>query len=316
MSTLSFQSRATDLFRPADSDRVAVVSRFANAQVQPANLATGKLLFGKHCAVCHRLEGQGNAIGPNLVAISDKSMPAMLTAIMDPNNAIEEKYLNYVLVTSSGIVMHGILLDESATSITLATAEGKQVSILRSEIDALRLTGKSLMPEGFEQVLSAQDVTDIAGYVQSISVPRKRFDGNEPQVAPVRNDGSIRLFAMHAEIYGPSVQFEDKYRNLGFWSDVHDRAVWTIDAAKAGRYEMYLDYACSPQASANQFQIRVNGQTLSDVVTFTSSWDAYQNKRIGTIELPDEPVKLTVQSSGPISGYLFDLRTIFLYPDD
>ena len=172
------------------------------------------------------------------------------------------------------------------------------------------------MPEGLETVLSPQDVADVVGYVQSISVPRKQFAGNTPRVAPVRNDNSIRLFAMHAEIYGPKVVLEERYRNLGFWSDSNDRAVWKIDAAKAGRYELHLDYACSPQSRTNRFQIRVNGQTLGGSVDFTKSWDDYRSHKVGMIELPEEPVTLSIQSDGPVDGFVMDLRTILLYPSD
>ena len=263
---------------------------------------------------CHQLDGEGRNIGPDLAAISDKSQTAMLTAILDPNRAVEEKYLDYSAITTSGKVLHGILLDESATSIRLATAEGKIVSVLRNQLEELQATGKSLMPEGLEQLLSPQDIVNITAYVQSISVPRKRFAGNVPQVAPMRDDGSIRLFAIHAEIYGPKMILEEKYHNLGFWSDVSDRAVWTIDAPSPGRYELRLDYACAPQRTKNRFQIRVNGQILGGEIESTGSWDSYRGERVGIVELPDEPVKLTIQSEGAIDGFLMDLRTIMLYP--
>ena len=312
----AIRERASKLFSRVDSNRESVVRKYASHALADADLDKGRAVFKKQCSACHQLEGQGNNIGPDLTAISDKSMPAMLTAILDPNRAVEEKYLDYSVLTGDGQLHRGILLDESATSVTLATPEGKTMPILRNEIEELQATGRSLMPEGLETVLSPQDVADVVGYVQSISVPRKRFAGNTPQVAPVRDDGSIRLFAMHAEIYGPKVVLEEKYRNLGFWSDSSDRAVWTIDAVKAGRYELHLDYACSPQTRKNRFQIRVNGQTLGGSVDFTSSWDDYRSHKVGMVELPDEPVTLSIQSDGPVNGFVMDLRTILLYPDD
>ena len=238
----------------------------------------------------------------------------MLVAILDPNRAVEEKYLDYMVVTESGTTHRGILLDESATSITLATPEGETRSILRNEVEELQASGRSLMPVGLEQVLTPQNVTDVTAYVQSISVPRKRFPGNSPQLAPVRDDGSIRLFAIHAEIYGPKIVLEEKYHNLGFWSDTGDRAVWTIDSPTSGEYELILDYACAPQTGKNRYQIRVNGEVLGGEVEFTDSWDAYRHHKVGTIRLPAEPVKLTIQSEGSINGFLMDLRTILLYP--
>ena len=312
----SVRERAAALFAAVDSNRTSVIDRYAVAGSLQADAASGKAAFKKHCSACHQLDGVGNAIGPDLSAISDKSMPAMLTAILDPNRAVEEKYLDYTLITEDGRTQNGLLFQETATAITLAAPNGDRHTVLRNQIDSLIATGKSLMPEGLEQTLTEQNVADIVAYVQSVSVPPKRFAGNTPRVAPVRDDASIRLFAMHAEIYGPDVVFESKYRNLGFWKSPLDRAVWTIDAPQAGRYELLLDYACSPQPEPGRFQVRVAGQTVGGVVEPTNSWDLYRTKKIGMIDLPDEPVQLTIQSDGPIRGFLFDLRTILLYPEE
>ena len=312
----SIRNRAKQIFAVVESNREKIVQQYRSHTTTDPDLARGKAVFGKQCSACHQLEGQGRAVGPDLTAISDKSLPAMFVAILDPNRAVEEKYLDYSVLTESGQLHRGILLEESATSITLATPEGESLAILRNEVEELKASGKSLMPEGLEQVLSAQDIADVTNYIQSISVPRKRFPGNDPQVAPVRDDGSIRLFAIHAEIYGPNVVLEEKYHNLGFWSDTNDRAVWTIDAPRAGKYEMILDYACPPQPSKNRYQIRVNGEVLGGEVEATSSWDNYRSKYVGHIRLPDEPVQLSIQSEGNIDGFLMDLRTILLYPDD
>lgn len=310
------RERANVVFQEVESDRQSIVKQYARETTTTPDIARGKSIFKKQCATCHMLEGQGANIGPDLTAISDKSMPAMLTAILDPNAAVEEKYLDYTVLTSEGETHHGILREESATSITLATPEGKQVVVLRKDLEQLKATGKSVMPEGLEQVLSAQNIADVTGYIQSISVPRKTFPGNVPQLAPVRDDGSIRLFAIHAEIYGPSLVLEEKYHNLGFWSNDRDRAVWTIDAPAAGEYELLLDYSCSPQQAKNRYQVRVNGQVVGGEVDVTGSWDSYTTRKVGMIQLPDKPVQLTIQSDGPIDGFLMDLRTILLYPPE
>ena len=312
----SIRLRAKRHFGEIAGDRQSVVESHSQKMLPlTADVANGRAVFRKQCTACHRLEGEGNAIGPDLAAISDRSLPAMTVAILDPNRAVEDKYLGYTVVTKSGLAHRGMLAEESATALTVATVEGKQQSVLRSEIEELVATGKSLMPEGLEQTLSPQQLRDVVGYVQSVSVPRKQFVGNQPRVAPVRDDGSIRLFAMHAEIYGPGMVFEEKYRNLGFWNSSSDRAVWTIDAPEAAEYELQLDYACPPQPNRNRFRILVNGQVLGGEVESTGSWDAYRGMTVGKVRLPDEPVQLTIQSEGPIGGYLMDLRTIRLYPE-
>ena len=114
---------------------------------------------------------------------------------------------------------------------------------MRADLDELLSTGKSLMPEGMEKELSPQDLADVIAFSRSISAPPKQFPGNEPQVAPARDDGSIRCLAIHARIYGPTLVFEEKYRNLGYWGSIEDHAVWSLDVPQ-GRYVSRDDRLC------------------------------------------------------------------------
>jgi putative heme-binding domain-containing protein len=71
----------------------------------------------------------------------------------------------YTLVTTDGQVMSGVLVSETATSVTLRRAEGAQDVVLRSQIDELRATGKSLMPDGMEENLSEAEVADLLAFL-------------------------------------------------------------------------------------------------------------------------------------------------------
>ena len=92
-----------------------------------------------------------------------------MTAILDPNRAVESRYINYTATTKSRPRVTGILASETSTSITLVGADGKKHQLLRNELDELASSGKSLMPEGLEKDLSPQDMADIirAGSRQS-----------------------------------------------------------------------------------------------------------------------------------------------------
>ena len=72
----------------------------------------------------------------------------MLTAILDPNQAVEDKYRGYSVVTVNGLSETGIIASESTNEIVLQKPENKRRSILRGDIEILRDTGKSLMPDG------------------------------------------------------------------------------------------------------------------------------------------------------------------------
>lgn len=163
------RTRAAKLFDGAISaDRRKVLDDYKEAVMLAGDSRRGKAIFAKSCSICHRLENAGHAVGPDLQAISNKSPLYLLTEILDPNRNVDTRYLGYNAVTQSGRTFTGLLAGESATSITLRAQEGKEQVLLRSELDELQSSGKSLMPEGLEKELSKQDVADLIAYLTAI----------------------------------------------------------------------------------------------------------------------------------------------------
>src|SRR5262249_59171960 len=127
-------------------------------------------------------------------SLGDKSPEALLVAIFDPNRAVEARYLNYIAVLKSGVSYTGLLATETGNSVTLVSQDGKRHAILRTELEALSSTDKSLMPEGLEKDLKPQDVADVISHLRA-GVPaqvRKAFEGNKPELIHPENDGSRR----------------------------------------------------------------------------------------------------------------------------
>lgn len=118
--------------------------------------------------MCHKQNGLGFEVGPNLASLTNRTPETLFSAILDPSAAVEAKYLNFVAVTTSGRSVIGLLSTETGSSLTLIAAEAKTESILRSDIEELRSTGKSLMPEGLEKDLSHQDLADVIEYVRTL----------------------------------------------------------------------------------------------------------------------------------------------------
>jgi len=318
------QYRAPDLRERAEkllavteaTDRQEVLRQFAAAKQLEKNEVHGKVLFEKHCAVCHKLQNVGHSVGADLSALSDRSFESLSVAILDPNKAVEDKYLEYIVVLQDGRQQRGMLASESTNSITLVGQEAKEFAVLRSEIDSITATGKSLMPDGLEKDISVQDFADLVAFLQKLEGEPKSFPGNEPSLPEIRDDGSIRLLATNCRIYGPTVVYEDLYRNLGFWSSTDDRAVWDVDVPKEATYKVIIDYACDDASAGNRCVVNAADQSLSAVVEGTAGWDNYRRMTVGEIKLPKGPVRLTVRSDGAINEYLFDLRGIVLDPMD
>ncbi|MCB9940075.1 MAG: c-type cytochrome [Planctomycetaceae bacterium] len=309
------RDQATKLLSSATAtSRSQVIAEYDHVSRLAGDVERGKLVFTKRCATCHRLQEIGKHVGPDLTALTDKSTTAMLVAILDPNRAVEDKFRNYIALTNDGRQFTGMISNETGNSITLAGADAKEQTILRTDLEELLSTGKSLMPEGMEKDLPPQDMADVIAFAQSVSAPPKHFPGNEPQIAPARDDGSVRCLAIHARIYGPSLIFEEKYRNLGYWGSIEDHAVWSLDVPKAGKYRVTIEYACPDAASGNRWRMAVGQETLSGAVEGTGSWDNYRSVNVGEIDLPAGSSELVFRSDGNIQSHLMDLRSIRLVP--
>ncbi|REJ97796.1 MAG: dehydrogenase [Planctomycetota bacterium] len=151
---------------PTSEDRRKVIDDYTSATELTGDPTRGATVFKKRCATCHRHKEIGNDIGAKLSALQDKSPQSLLTALLDPNRAVEGKYMAYSVVTQDGRVFSGMIVEETATSVTLAKPDGTKEVILRVDIDEIAGTGKSFMPEGLEKDLSPQDIADVISFLR------------------------------------------------------------------------------------------------------------------------------------------------------
>jgi putative membrane-bound dehydrogenase-like protein len=300
-----------------DKDRVKVIDRYHAALRMHANAQHGRQLFEKTCTVCHRLNDVGHSIGPELVALTDKSPQALLVAILDPNRAVEQKYVVYTAVTNQGRQYTGILAAETGSSITLLQQENKQTTILRGELEELSSAGKSLMPEGLEKDFKPQDLADIMAYVASTGPSRKTFAGNKPAIVTTSPDGTLELTANNGEIYGDSLVYEAKRENLGAWHSADDRAVWTVDVPKSGIFTVSVHYSCKNDVAGNRFQFESQDQRITSRVEGTGkAWGVYFPVEIGKMRLKEGRQRLTLRAAEPLKGTLANVQSVLLIPPE
>lgn len=300
-----------------DADRQKVIDAYLPVVAAGGQPERGQELFSRRCGQCHRLHGAGFAVGPDLTPLTTRPADYWLTQILDPNRAVEDRYREYLVLTTDGRQLQGLLAEETGAGLTLLAPEGKQYHLSRDQIEQLRSSGKSLMPEGIERDLPPQEMADLVAFLRASSPPPKEIPGNRPEVVqPFVADGSLRLLATNARIYGPTLTLEEKYRNLGWWQSPEDHAIWTFEVPPdgAGSYRVTLDYACANPAAGNVVVIEVAGQTLSAVVPGTGSWDEFRGWTLGTVQLAAGRGELVVRSGGPIKQALLDLRSVRLTP--
>jgi putative membrane-bound dehydrogenase-like protein len=148
-----------------NSDRQKVVDELMPLATQVGDVAAGKLVFAKHCAICHTHGSEGGKVGPDLTGMAVHPKSHLLTEILDPSRNVETNYRQYVASTRTGRILSGLLASETRTSIELLDAEGKRHTILREDLEDLQTSNKSLMPEGFEKSLSRKDLVDLLEFL-------------------------------------------------------------------------------------------------------------------------------------------------------
>ena len=163
----AIRDRATKLFAATSADRAKVIKDYAAVNTLKGDAGRGRELFTKNCATCHRLKNEGREIGPDLGQTATRDTEWLLTAILDPNAAVEARYLGYTAITKSGNEYSGIITAETPNNLVLKSSDGTETPVLRTDLQELIGSGLSLMPEGLEAVLKPQDLADLLAWLRA-----------------------------------------------------------------------------------------------------------------------------------------------------
>lgn len=160
---------------PAARDKV--MAEYRGSLDKLGDAQKGKLVFGKNCATCHKVGDLGMDVGPDISDTRTKTTAMLLADILNPNLAIDNNYINYIVHLKNGITATGMIKATNAASITLVRAE-KQVEVIsQDQIEELQSTGQSLMPEGIEKTVSVAEMTDLLRFLKDW----RYLDGKTPQ---------------------------------------------------------------------------------------------------------------------------------------
>jgi putative heme-binding domain-containing protein len=166
----AIRGRATRLLAgQVAADRQKVIDDYRQALTSKGDVARGRDVFRKNCTACHRLENTGDEVGANLLAaLKTKTRESLLIDILDPSREVDPRYVNYQVRTTAGRTVSGILAVETPTSLTLRRGEKAEDTILRSQIEEIRATSKSLMPEELEKLISRAQTADLIEYLLDV----------------------------------------------------------------------------------------------------------------------------------------------------
>jgi putative heme-binding domain-containing protein len=180
-SNPGIRERAQKLLRDSlPADRKTVLDQYQLALALGGDASRGKEVFKKNCATCHKVAGIGIDIGPDISDTRTKTESALLVDILNPNQAIDNNYINYVVTTKGGRTLTGLLAAETASSLTLKRAEGQSDVVLRQDVESIESTGLSLMPEGLEKNIAVEEMADLLRFLKNW----RYMDGSVPVRAP------------------------------------------------------------------------------------------------------------------------------------
>jgi putative membrane-bound dehydrogenase-like protein len=124
------------------------------------------------CGSCHRVQGQGQWVGPDLSTIGVKSSrDELIRSILNPGAAIGSNFRSVVVTLADGRVYTGLPVEETPERLVLKTATGERVAIPSGSIEERRTSDVSLMPDGLAQTMTDQELVDLLAFLTTLRQP-------------------------------------------------------------------------------------------------------------------------------------------------
>jgi putative heme-binding domain-containing protein len=134
----------------------------------------GQEVFRRVCGQCHKMYGEGQDVGPDITANGRSSFEQLLSNVFDPSLVIGASYQARTVLTADGRVLTGLVAEDSPQRVVLKIQGGKQETIPRAEVDVMKVSQLSLMPEDLEKQLKPEELADLFAYLTLDRPPSDR----------------------------------------------------------------------------------------------------------------------------------------------
>ncbi len=141
-------------------------SELHSEAIAKSDLPAGRALFQKSCATCHVLYGIGVKIGPDITGSNRRNLDYLLENIVDPSASVGVDFRTMIALLKDGRVINGVTTATTERTLTLQTAQ-EPVTLDREEIESIKQSKTSLMPDGLLQNLSSDQIRNLIGYLMS-----------------------------------------------------------------------------------------------------------------------------------------------------
>jgi putative heme-binding domain-containing protein len=144
----------------------ALDNELTEHSVGEGNATVGRALWNKHCASCHKLFGEGGAIGPELTGAQRGNVRYWIENIADPSASVADRFRVSLFLLRDGRIVTGVPLQEDAQVIRVQTPT-EQTRVLKEDLEERRASAKSLMPDGLMDLMTSQERKDLMKYLMS-----------------------------------------------------------------------------------------------------------------------------------------------------
>lgn len=138
----------------------------------PADPRRGQQLFNgpkAACATCHRIGYLGGEVGPELTSIGEaRTEQDLLESIVFPSATFARGYEPSVIRLKNGDIINGIVKGETGESVEIVTGPGPSTVVRRSDVAETAPGSVSVMPAGFGEALTRQELADLLNFVKTV----------------------------------------------------------------------------------------------------------------------------------------------------
>ena len=132
-----------------------------------ADASRGRKIFDMTCGTCHKLFGQGVALGPDLTGSNRVDLAYVLENVLAPSAVVGKDYLLHIFLLKDGATVSGMVKSETPEFVNVSLPGGSVIDLARAEIASRQEMAQSLMPPGLFEALPLEQVADLVKYLSS-----------------------------------------------------------------------------------------------------------------------------------------------------
>lgn len=163
----ALRNAARALLDEKAGDREQVLKRYQPALEKTGDPQKGRVVFEQVCAKCHKLNGAGQDVGPDLGTIRHRPAHSILADILMPNASIAQNYESYVVETASSGIVTGVMSAQTPATITIRQEAGRDEVIRRADIKEMRVSTLSAMPADLDRQIGIDQMADLLRFLKA-----------------------------------------------------------------------------------------------------------------------------------------------------